>query len=178
MNDAVPTVDALETGASDPEKRRHQVFWQRYFQFYDTLRESIPYCAMISRQVDWLEPLAGLRVLDAGTGTGNVALELIGRGAEVVGVDFCEEALEICRQKIDGGEFRFADLTKRLDFPDASFPRVACGNVIYTLAPRDQPNAVRASPRALSSASAKSPGCSTRRMPLPPPPATALISTG
>lgn len=143
MSDAAPATKALETGGDDLDKRQQQVFWQRYFQVYDTLRESIPYCRMIARQVDWLEPLNGRRVLDAGTGTGNVALELIDRGADVVGVDFCEEALVICRQKMDRGDFRFADLTGRLEFSDASFARVACGNVIYTLAPEDQETACR-----------------------------------
>ena len=46
---------------------------------------------------------------------------------------------------------------------------------IYTVS---SPNALLASRRALLNAAAKSPALSTRRMPLPPPPAEALMSTG
>jgi hypothetical protein len=43
---------------------------------------------------------------------------------------------------------------------------------------RSSPNAAAASRRQLASMSANSDAASTLRMPLPPPPATALISTG
>ena len=48
----------------------------------------------------------------------------------------------------------------------------------FSISTRASPKALSASRCAASSASAKSSGASTRRMPLPPPPATALISTG
>ena len=48
----------------------------------------------------------------------------------------------------------------------------------FSISTASLPKAARASLRAEPSARAKSPAASTRRMPLPPPPATALISTG
>jgi len=48
----------------------------------------------------------------------------------------------------------------------------------FSISTRSLPNELAASRRHETSASAKSAGFSTSRMPLPPPPATALISTG
>jgi demethylmenaquinone methyltransferase/2-methoxy-6-polyprenyl-1,4-benzoquinol methylase len=47
----------------------------------------------------------GMRVLDVATGTGDLALELRGRGAEVVGMDFSERMLQLARVKAP--EIRF-----------------------------------------------------------------------
>lgn len=135
-------VVVAEVPSRDERERPAALFWRRYFEFYDTLREAIPYKQLIQRHVELLEPAPGERVLDAGTGTGNVAERLLAAGAEVVGIDFCSEALEICRAKCPDGEFAFGDLTARLDFDDGSFDKVACCNVIYTLEPDGQRRAV------------------------------------
>lgn len=129
--------------------RREQRFWERYFRYYDTLNQTIPYGRLISRHVELLAPKPSDVVLDAGTGTGNVALALLATGATVVGMDFCEPALRMCREKAPQVEFRFGDLTGRLDFPDASFDKIACCNVIYTLQPEAQRNAVAELARVL-----------------------------
>lgn len=125
------------------QRRSAQEFWKRYFDFYDTLNESIPYVQTVERHVELLQPTAGDLVLDAGTGTGNLAVLLIKRGAQVTGIDFCEAALEKCRKKAPQGDFRFGDLTQRLDFEDGRFDKIASCNVIYTLPPDAQGNAVR-----------------------------------
>src|SRR3954451_868857 len=46
------------------------------------------------------------KALDVATGTGDLAIELRDRGAEVVGVDFSEGMLEIARKKAPGIDFR------------------------------------------------------------------------
>ncbi|HEV7670979.1 MAG TPA: class I SAM-dependent methyltransferase [Thermoanaerobaculia bacterium] len=138
-----PSTTAASRSASAVEGRLGSAFWRRFFGFYDTLLESVPYQRMVARNGELLAPAPGDEILDAGTGTGNVALDLLGRGARVVGIDYFESALEICRAKAPAAEFRFGDLTGRLDFPDDRFDHVACVNVIYTLAPADQPHAVR-----------------------------------
>lgn len=118
-------------------------FWRRYFTFYDTLNEALPYQQMVRRHVDLLQPSPQEEVLDAGTGTGNLALAMRDGGARVTGIDYVEAALDICRRKAPEVEFRFGDLTGRLDFADDRFDKIVCCNVIYTLAPADQENAVR-----------------------------------
>lgn len=133
---------SISDEAGDDRSRPAQAFWEKYFQFYDTLLESIPYQQMVERHVELLEPAPGERILDAGTGTGNVALALLATGARVTGIDFCEPALVKCRAKAPEADFRHGDLTRRLDFEDASFDKIACCNVIYTLEPAGQRNAV------------------------------------
>ena len=44
----------------------------------------------------------GDRALDVATGTGDLAIELAGRGAEVVGSDFSEGMLDVARRKAPG----------------------------------------------------------------------------
>src|SRR5436190_9211969 len=117
--------------------RQAQQFWTRYFTVYDTLNEARPYQAMIARQVELLAPWKGARVLDAGTGSGNLAAALYRQGAGVVGLDFCEPALVIARSKAPGARFEFGDLTKRLAFSDHTFDLVTCSAVLHVLT-RDQ----------------------------------------
>ena len=47
----------------------------------------------------------GSRALDVATGTGDLAIELSGRGAQVVGLDFSERMLELARVKAPAIEF-------------------------------------------------------------------------
>src|SRR6267378_1665848 len=98
------------------KKQSAQMFWSRYFYFYDTLNESVPYRQMVGQHADNLGANRDDLILDAGTGTGNVALILLAQGARVIGIDFCEQALDRCRQKDSRGDFRFGDITRQLDF--------------------------------------------------------------
>lgn len=136
----VLTDDTLQ---GDRKKVQEQSFWRRYFSFYDTLNESIPYQRMVARHVQVLGIRPGDFVLDAGTGTGNVAVALSQAGARVMGVDFLETALEVCRRKLPAAEFRVADLSKQLEFPANYFDAITCCNVLYILPPEAQENAVR-----------------------------------
>ncbi len=61
--------------------------------------------------LDALPPLRGQTVLDLGCGVGDLAAELAGRGARVIGIDLDEELLGAARSRgIGGAEFRIADL--------------------------------------------------------------------
>jgi ubiquinone/menaquinone biosynthesis C-methylase UbiE len=131
-----------EDGHGGHKVRSAQSFWKRYFEFYDTLNESIPYREMIERQAELLEASPGDLILDAGTGTGNVAVALLARGARVIGTDFCESALEKCRDKAPAGDFRFADLTEGLEFGSEHFDKVSCTNVFQFLDPKSHAFAV------------------------------------
>lgn len=84
-----------------------------------------PIAKRMLQQVD-LRP--GWNVLDAGTGTGLVALlgaPRVGKTGKIIGVDASEGMLSIARQKAERFgfsqcEFRIGDLNA-LDFPDATF---------------------------------------------------------
>jgi ubiquinone/menaquinone biosynthesis C-methylase UbiE len=141
MGDAL-AVEGDPARSTAPE-RPAQRFWAKYFAFYDTLNASIPYQRMLERAVDLLALSPGERVLDAGTGTGNVAALLDARGANVVGIDFCEPGLAACRAKVPRADFRFGDLTQPLAFETASFDKVVCCCVLHLLPREAQALAVR-----------------------------------
>lgn len=132
---------------ADPRTAQH--FWARYFAVYDTLNLAMPYQAMLATQVELLAPRPGDRVLDAGTGSGNLAAALVRTGAEVVGIDFCEPAIELARQKAPTARFGFGDLTRPLDFADGEFDLVACSAVLHVLSRDEQRTAMAELARVL-----------------------------
>lgn len=82
--------------------------------------------------VDALVP-AGSRVLDAGCGTGRVAVELARRGHEVVGADNDASMLAVAREH-EGVRWVDADLAA-LDLGERFDLVVAAGNVVVFLEP-------------------------------------------
>jgi demethylmenaquinone methyltransferase / 2-methoxy-6-polyprenyl-1,4-benzoquinol methylase len=78
------------------------------------------------RAADLARVAPGSRALDVATGTGDLAIELRGRGAEVVGVDFSERMLELARVKAPEIEFVQGNALE-LAYPDASFDAVTVG---------------------------------------------------
>jgi putative AdoMet-dependent methyltransferase len=75
---------------------------------------------------------AGMRVLDLGTGTGNVARRLLDFGCRVWGTDFSEQMLERARVKLPGATLVGADLRK--DWPGSiagPFDRIVSAYVLH-----------------------------------------------
>jgi len=78
----------------------------------------------------------GARVLDAGCGTGRVAIELAGRGFSVTGVDADAAMLTAARTKAPDLTWLEADLTDLQDRLEAEFDLVVlAGNVMIFLSP-------------------------------------------
>lgn len=82
---------------------------------------------------------SGAVVLDLGTGTGDLALELCGQGAaHVVGVDFSAEMLSRSRSKVaSAGKTNVSCILAnalRLPFPDEVFDRVTSAFLLRNLA--------------------------------------------
>lgn len=114
-------------------KKLDHEFWKKYFKVYDVLNIIVPYQDLLDSIVDSLEIEEGDLVLDAGCGTGNLAIKMRAKGANVIGLDYCAEALDRYRKKSPEAEVRVHDLTKPLPFPDNYFDKIASNNVIYTL---------------------------------------------
>ncbi|CAN5443828.1 class I SAM-dependent methyltransferase [soil metagenome] len=89
---------------------------------------------------------AGARVLDAGCGTGRVAIRLAELGFEVVGVDVDDSMLAVAREQAPDATWLRGDLA---DLPDALLAGLAfdlvvlAGNVVPLLAQGTLPAAVR-----------------------------------
>lgn len=75
--------------------------------------------------LDLLDPRPGERILDVGCGDGTLSLEIIGRGAEVVGVDNSPELVEAARAAgVDAERVDAADMDFDQRF-DAAFSNAA-----------------------------------------------------
>ena len=79
-----------------------------------------------SRAADLARVGAGSRALDVATGTGDLAVELSSRGAEVVGMDFSEKMLELARAKAPGLVFESGD-AQALAYEDGAFDAATVG---------------------------------------------------
>jgi demethylmenaquinone methyltransferase/2-methoxy-6-polyprenyl-1,4-benzoquinol methylase len=78
------------------------------------------------RAVDLARVGPGTRALDVATGTGDLAIELARRGAEVVGLDFSEPMLELARGKAPGIEWVRGNALE-LPYGDGEFDAVTVG---------------------------------------------------
>jgi ubiquinone/menaquinone biosynthesis C-methylase UbiE len=105
--------------------------YDRWASIYDD--DDNPLIALEHEQfVRVMANVRGLRVLDAGCGTGRHALWLGLSGARVTAVDFSNGMLARARAKpgAEGVDFLQHDLESPLPFADASFDRVVSGLVV------------------------------------------------
>src|SRR3712207_6133112 len=79
-----------------------------------------------ARAADLARVGAGSRVLDVATGTGDLAIELASRGADVVGMDFSEEMLVLARRKAPSLTFAAGD-AQALAYESDSFDAATVG---------------------------------------------------
>jgi demethylmenaquinone methyltransferase/2-methoxy-6-polyprenyl-1,4-benzoquinol methylase len=79
-----------------------------------------------ARAADLARVGPGSRALDVATGTGDLAIELAGRGAGVTGLDFSERMLELARAKAPAIEWVPGNALE-LPFGEAEFDAVTVG---------------------------------------------------
>ncbi|MFY9468559.1 MAG: methyltransferase domain-containing protein [Solirubrobacterales bacterium] len=90
--------------------------------------------------VDRLEVRPGTRLLDVGTGTGNVAIPAAQRGGSVTGLDITPELLEVARDRAAAADVSIEWIegdAEELPFGDGAFDRVA-SNFGMIFAPRHE----------------------------------------
>lgn len=108
-------------------------FWKNYFTVYDNLNVLIPYRKLLNDLVVALEIKRSDKILDAGSGTGNLSVIMSSKGADVTGFDSSLEGISIHRKKQPNIDIVHGSLLERLPFPDQYFDKVVCNNTIYTL---------------------------------------------
>lgn len=107
--------------------------------------------ADVHGEADFVEALGPGTVLDAGCGTGRVAIELARRGVDVVGVDVDPTMLAVARRKAPHLTWVEADLA-HVDLRGRFDVVVAAGNVMIFLAPGTEGAVVSNMARHLHSA--------------------------
>jgi demethylmenaquinone methyltransferase/2-methoxy-6-polyprenyl-1,4-benzoquinol methylase len=106
-----------------------EAMFDRIASVYDLMNSVMTACMhqrWRERAVELAHVGPGSRALDVATGTGDLAIALRERGAEVVGIDFAEKMLEIARQKAPAIDFRTGNALA-LDFPDDEFDAATVG---------------------------------------------------
>jgi SAM-dependent methyltransferase len=128
-------------------------FWQRTdaprdYQNYDARWESLAAKGEnIHGEADLVESLlrerGGSRVLDAGCGTGRVAIELARRGFDVVGIDTAAAMLAVAREKAPQLGWIEADLAHLGTAVDSEFDLILlAGNVMIFVEPGSEHSVV------------------------------------
>ena len=107
--------------------------WNRYSNVYDILNQFYPYQKHLDLLCSLLAPKPGSLYLDAGCGTGNLAIRLSRAGARIIGIDYSNEMIAKARKKNENLQFEFADLDKQLRFANNTFDGVVSNNVIAYL---------------------------------------------
>jgi demethylmenaquinone methyltransferase / 2-methoxy-6-polyprenyl-1,4-benzoquinol methylase len=106
-----------------------RVMFDRIARVYDRMN-SVMTAGMHHRWRERAADLArvgsGSRALDVATGTGDLAIELAGRGASVTGIDFAPAMLRVARGKAPHIAFERGDALA-LPFGDAEFDAVTVG---------------------------------------------------
>jgi ubiquinone/menaquinone biosynthesis C-methylase UbiE len=133
----------------DRDMQPHDL-WERYMGCYDYLMGVQSYVAGLREIATAAQLHPGYRVLDAGSGTGNLSLLLKEQGAGVVSCDFSAAALECHRRKDPHADLVRASLEERLPFDDSGFHAVYCASVLFALSRTGCASAVREFFRVLS----------------------------
>ena len=115
-------------------------YWTARAHDFAAVRENELKDPISERWLAEMEPFfqgkSGLRILDAGTGTGFFAILLAGRGHEVTGIDLTpamiDEAERLARENGAEPTFRVMDV-QALRFADQSFDAVVTRNLTWTL---------------------------------------------
>lgn len=110
-------------------------FWKKYFKVYDVLNSCIPYQEMLEQTVRELRIRSGELILDAGAGTGNLALSMRKKGAQIVALDSIEEALGISAEKVEGIKTVCHDLKEKLPFSNNYFDKIVSVNTLFLIEP-------------------------------------------
>lgn len=108
-------------------------FWNEYFELYDVLNQVYPYQKLLKTIIAEMDLNETKKVLDAGAGTGNLALLINNAGAEVTGLDYSEVGLNFFKKKLPKSHALLHDLRKPLPFANDTFDYICCINILFAI---------------------------------------------
>jgi 2-polyprenyl-3-methyl-5-hydroxy-6-metoxy-1,4-benzoquinol methylase len=137
--------------SADPSAPRGEAYDERFTRLAASGQDVHGEASFVERWLHRTRPDgAPWRVLDAGCGTGRVALELARRGIDIVGVDLDPGMLEAARQKAPERTWVAADLATLDLGPSERFDAVVlAGNVLIFVEPGTETAVVAACARHL-----------------------------
>ena len=111
--------------------------WNLYAKVYDVINQNVSYVKMLDNVVESLDLHDGVRILDAGCGTGNFEKKVltINSNVKITAVDFSDEMLTRAKKKKypDRVNFKKMDLNKKTIFTDNYYDFIVSINFLYTL---------------------------------------------
>ena len=123
----------IEPTADQVREHEHQA-WQGAAPLYsDFIAPFTAFSGQIELHHEMAPVDAGQSVLDIGSGTGDIAIQLKERGAKVTGIDFSKEMVAVAKARYPEIEFLEADVEK-LPFPDKSFDRAVANYTAHHFA--------------------------------------------
>ncbi|MFA5776816.1 MAG: class I SAM-dependent methyltransferase, partial [Patescibacteria group bacterium] len=115
-------------------KQTKSIDWREYFKAYDVLLELKPYKQLLNRMVELAGASKEKKVLDLGSGTGNLSLSFASLGCKVTSIDNSQAGLAIHRGKDKTAKTVELDLcVGKLPEEDQSVDIVAANNVLNYL---------------------------------------------
>lgn len=111
-----------------PEKKRKQLFdeWpEKYDRWFSTPLGTLIRDYESQLIMDFLQPVPGELILDAGCGTGVFTLDILAKETKVIGVDISLPMIKKAKDKMRGTKFQavLADIL-HLPFPEGIFDRL------------------------------------------------------
>jgi ubiquinone/menaquinone biosynthesis C-methylase UbiE len=107
--------------------------WNAYMRSYDFLNKVDGYRRNLEDICDRVGNCTSAKILDAGSGTGNLSSMLKERGAVVTSCDFSRSALDKHRKKDPDATLIESSLEEPLPFSTGSFDAVCCASVLFSL---------------------------------------------
>ena len=139
----MPDTDSVTDGSNNEPGSEVSARWARWRRAIDLADYDARWEQMLAEgkaahgEADFVSQLGGHSVLDAGCGTGRVAIELAARGFDVVGVDLDRDMVDRAAAKAPSLRWVCADLAN-VDLGRQFDTVVMAGNVLLFSRPQDR----------------------------------------
>ncbi len=113
-------------------------FWNTYFQDYDVLNMVVPYNDLLDLICNELDIKKDEKILDVGSGTGNLSIKMSKLGADVKGIELSPYGILQHIRKAPNASVIEGDITKRFPFLENNFDKIVSNNTLYTISAKDR----------------------------------------